>query len=627
MESAFLELLLAEAPATEYEAPLERARRDGADPATLADLAGAKTLALRLRTKLARHRRRENELAALFSTAGDLATLRDLDDVLHAIVRRARRLLGTDVAYLTLEDAERGDTYMRVTDGSVAASFQQLRLPMGAGLGGLVAQTASPYRSPSYLADPQFAHTRDIDTGVRDEGLVAILGVPLRLGHRVIGVLFAADRRERRFGQDEIALLGSLADHAAIAIDSARMLTETRDALAELDRASRLGAARAAATERAATAHDRLTALVLRGGDLDDLACAVTDVLDGALSVLDSDGVRIAGAATDSGGSNRTVAELVGAARETGRAAHAGPYWVVAVTAGTEQLGALVLRTAATLDEADQRTLERAGLVTALILLFRRSAADAHARVGGDLLADLLLAPDRDPAGLGDRAHRLGLDLTQPHLLLAVAWTDDAHPGDGAARSRARPAALAAAHGGLATRYEGRDVLLLPGTDPAGTARMVATELRRHGTVAAAGPAVGPAAVAAAYREAIRCLSAALALGRRGDGVTTADLGFLGVVLGEDRDLDGYLAGTLGPLLDYDAARGARLVETLDAYFAADRSPSRARHALHVHPNTVHQRLDRITQLLGADWRSAARSMELQLALALHRARDTPPGR
>ncbi|WP_344319144.1 GAF domain-containing protein, partial [Actinocatenispora thailandica] len=485
MESAFLELLLAEAPATEYEVPLERARQAGADPATLAALARARTLALRLRTQLARHRRRENELAALFSTAGDLATLRDLDDVLHAIVRRARRLLGTDVAYLTLEDPARGDTYMRVTDGSVAASFQRLRLPMGAGLGGLVAQTASPYRSPSYLADPQFAHTRDIDTGVRDEGLVAILGVPLRLGHRVIGVLFAADRRERRFAQDEIALLGSLADHAAIAIDSARMLTETREALAELDQASRLGAARAAATERAATAHDRLTALVLRGGDLDDLARAVTDVLDGTLSVLDPDGARIAGAATDPGGD---VPALVGAARESGRAAHAGPYWVVAVTAGTEQLGALVLHTAAPLDEADQRTLERAGLVTALIMLFRRSAADAHARVGGDLLADLLLAPDRDPAGLRDRAHRLGLDLTRPHLLLAVAWAEHAHRGDGAAGSRARLAALAAAHGGLATRYEGRDVLLLPGTDPAGTARDVAAELRRHGTVAAAGP-------------------------------------------------------------------------------------------------------------------------------------------
>ncbi|GAA4203823.1 helix-turn-helix domain-containing protein [Actinocatenispora rupis] len=630
MDGDFLDLLLRDAPAAEYDGPAERARRAGASTATLAELDRAKTLALRLRTRLDAHRRRENELTALFQTAGDLAGLRDLDAVLHAIVRRARRLLGTDVAYLTLEDPARGDTYMRVTDGSVAATFQHLRLPMGAGLGGLVAQTASPYRSPNYLSDPQFAHTREIDTGVGDEGLVAILGVPLRLGPRVIGVLFAADRRERQFGQDEVALLGSLADHAAIAIDNARMLTETRAALADLDEANRLGRARAAATERAATAHDRLTALVLRGGDLDDLAAAVAEVLSGALAVLDADGAPIAGApllfnkstveqlnnALVEQSNKSTIEQsdhfakinnLVARSRETGRSVHSGQYWVASVAAGPEHLGALVLRADAPLDEADQRTLERAALVTALLLLFRRSAADAQARIGGDLLTDILLAPTRDPAGLRDRARRFGIDLARRYVVLVVDRPDSALP-------TRRPAALT-------TRYEGADVLLVPGSDPGATARTVAAELRHSSTVAGAGPAVGPAAIAAAYREGRRCLSAALALGRRGTGVAMADLGFLGVVLGEHRDLDGYVTATLGPLLEYDAARGARLVETLRAYFAAGRSPSRARHALHVHPNTVHQRLDRITQLLGTDWQTPARALELELALTLHQSR------
>ncbi|WP_346656895.1 GAF domain-containing protein [Streptomyces sp. F001] len=84
---------------------------------------------------------------------------------------------------------------MRVTEGSVAARFQQLRLGMGEGLGGLVAQTARPYVTDDYFKDDRFQHTATIDAGVRDEGLVAILGVPLMLGHHVIGVLFAADRR------------------------------------------------------------------------------------------------------------------------------------------------------------------------------------------------------------------------------------------------------------------------------------------------------------------------------------------------------------------------------------------------------------------------------------------------
>jgi DNA-binding PucR family transcriptional regulator len=42
---------------------------------------------------------------------------------------------------------------------------------------------------------------------------------------------------------------------------------------------------------------------------------------------------------------------------------------------------------------------------------------------------------------------------------------------------------------------------------------------------------------------------------------------------------------------------------------------------LHVHPNTVAQRLARIGELLGADWRDPARSLDVQLALRVHRLR------
>src|SRR3954470_4674413 len=227
-DAPFLELLAREAPAVEFEAPLLAARAAGADPAALEELEGTKQAALRVRALLERRRRREAELAALFETASDLAGLRELDEVLEAIVRRARQLLGTDIAYKTLEDRERGDAAMGVTDGSVPPRFRGVRLPMGAGLGGLVAQSAMPYATADYFADSRFRHLSDIDVAVREEGLVAILGVPMRLGGRVIGVLFAANRSVRPFAHEEVALLGSLAGLAAVAIDSARLLAETR---------------------------------------------------------------------------------------------------------------------------------------------------------------------------------------------------------------------------------------------------------------------------------------------------------------------------------------------------------------------------------------------------------------
>lgn len=45
----------------------------------------------------------------MYETAGDLSSLRDVEKVLRAIVRRARQLLRTDAAYLTPSDEERDD--------------------------------------------------------------------------------------------------------------------------------------------------------------------------------------------------------------------------------------------------------------------------------------------------------------------------------------------------------------------------------------------------------------------------------------------------------------------------------------------------------------------------------------
>ena len=168
--SVFLDLLARDAAAIEYDGPVVAARVAGAGPEELAELEAAKRVALEVRATLARSRRREAELVALFETAGDLAALRDLDAVLKAIVTRAHTLIGADVTYLTLDDPDRGDTYMRVTHGSVSARFQSLRLPMGAGLGGLVAQTAKPYVTSDYPRDARFRHTNEIDEGVGEEG-------------------------------------------------------------------------------------------------------------------------------------------------------------------------------------------------------------------------------------------------------------------------------------------------------------------------------------------------------------------------------------------------------------------------------------------------------------------------
>jgi len=70
------------------------------------------------------------------------------------------------------------------------------------------------------------------------------------------------------------------------------------------------------------------------------------------------------------------------------------------------------------LNESDQRTFERAALVTALLLLLRRTVAETESRVKGELLDDLLDEPLRDVANLGERARRVGADLDARHTVV-----------------------------------------------------------------------------------------------------------------------------------------------------------------------------------------------------------------
>ncbi|MEU1902036.1 GAF domain-containing protein [Nocardiopsis dassonvillei] len=623
-QALFLELLLRDAPAVEYERPVLRARARGDDPEVVAALEAAKMTALRVRSVMRDRRRRESELGALFETANDLAGMRSLDQVLQAIVERARNLLGTDTAYLTLSDPEAGGTYMRVTSGSVSAAFQRLRLAPGKGLGGLVATTALPYVTANYFADPRFTHAENIDHAVRDEGLVAILGVPLKMNGRDVGVLFAANRRERPFAHSEVALLSSLAAHAAIAIDSANLIDDTRRALDELHTVNERLQRHTASVERSAAAHDRLTDLVLRGGGVREVAAAVAEVLGGTVLIHDAtsdssvtaspEGVVREGVPWDAGDGD--LAEAVRSSLASGRAVRAGRAWVATAAAGTEPLGTLVLR-GVELDSTDQRVLERSAMVTALLLLIRRSVSETEHRLRGDLLDELLEVPARDPVSLRQRAALLHADLDAPHVLV-VAEAPGGDPG----RLRSAATHVAETTGGLAGSRSGRLVLALPGRDPSAVGRRVADELSGavNGPVTAglAGPTAGPASFGDAFAEAARCLQTLRALGREGDVATTGDLGFSGLLLSQDRDVPGFVSATLGPLLEYDARRGTLLVETLRAYFAAGGNLSRAKEDLHIHVNTVAQRLERIGQLIGADWQRPGRALELQLALHLH---------
>ena len=615
---AFLDLLYGEAPPEAFDEVVSAAVAAGVEGPDLERLRQHRTIALRIREQAERQRQREAEMTGLYETASDLTAIRDVDAILAAIVRRARSLLHADMTYLSLNDEAEGASYMRVTEGALTQEFRRLRLPLGTGLLGLVAQTGEPYYTKDYRNDERFVHREFIDSAVAGEKIRAILGVPLVVEGVVIGALLAVHRSVRPFPPGEVTLLTSFAAHAAVALENARLFEQ-------IDRANRQVREQAEAVEVAASAHDRLTDVLLHGGGVSEVAKVLADVLHGTVVVYDSAGRVVAGAAQAQPPDGFRVA--VEDARASGRSVElvspTGPSYVAVALAGTEHLGTLLLHGVRdALGTAARRTLERGALVTALVLLFNRSVAEAEERVRGELLTDLLEGRDLDCDRLRERARRQRADLDGP-TGVAVALVD------GVRRRRVAQVAarLAGEQRGLAGEHDGRIVLLAPTEDHLALARQLHQRVRAAGvrvTVGAAPASDGVAGIGAAHAEARRCLDTLVTLGREGEVSDPAGLGLARLLLGQNgpEELDAFIDTMVGPVLAYDERRGTELVATLEAWFGTGARPAETAKRLHVHPNTVAQRLDRISTLLGDEWRDPGHGLDVQLALRLCRLRS-----
>ncbi|OZM80721.1 GAF domain-containing protein [Pseudonocardia sp. MH-G8] len=614
--SRVLQLLADEAPTAELDALLACARHDpsAAAPA-LAD-------ARRIRALLDHRDRREREAHALYGTARDLTSLQSSDAVLTALVDRSRRLLACDSSYIALVDGESGDAVMRVTAGTRTEGIRHIRQRAGFGVGGHVIGTGQPLATANYRTDPRVRRDPRVEEAVARDGIVSIAGVPIKRGTTVVGALFAANRRERTFEQAEISMLTSLAGHAAIVIENARLFEQVQASSAQLREANTRLRAQRAALERASTAHEQLMPMALTRVGLPEFTRTLARILGGTVALVASTGAVLSGARV---GAGLRPEDLPTARPEQVRAAE--------VRAGAEIFGRLLFARAATGPDpdTDARTLERAAQTAALLMLMERRTSMIGHELRAELVEDLLAERPPDPATLRRRADRLGVHvLEQPHTVVVLAA-----PGLPRRALLAAATAHAARAGGIAGEHAGHPVLLLPGSTPATAARAAAAQLSvatgRTVTAGGAGPAGSPAETRRQHRAAGRCQRLLVALGRAGEGADIAELGVLGRVLenATPEHVHRLRERALGPLLRYDRDHEAQLVETADRYFAHSQNAQATADELGVHVNTVYQRLERIDHVLGgAGWRAPPSVLEMQLALQLHGSmRAEPQGR
>ncbi|HEU4698444.1 MAG TPA: ATP-binding protein [Gemmatimonadales bacterium] len=188
-----------------------------------------------------------DQVRRLQAVSDALAAHLSLDALLPEALERVRAALEADLAAITLLEPDGTHLRVHASVGVTPAEFAPVRVPLGRGFAGVVAERGRPW----VVAD-----IREIEVvgGVTAaHGIASLAGVPLRIGERVLGTVTLGWRARRTLAGAELELLEQAAARIAVAIDRSQAHEELRrrkneyeslvehspDVIARFDRAGR----------------------------------------------------------------------------------------------------------------------------------------------------------------------------------------------------------------------------------------------------------------------------------------------------------------------------------------------------------------------------------------------------
>lgn len=609
-------------------------------------------------------------LSGIARKVNDAAPLRDL---LSNIATTTCKLTGYDFCAILLPNEQRTALLIVGSHGLRSEYVNEIntRRPMAIGLaehGEAPSSRAFRYQRP--------VHVREIweddscapwETVAHGQGNRSLLSLPLITSRGTLGVLNCYTRQLRDFSGDDILFMETLANQAALAIETATLRSSERAQIDRLDGLNSELQEQQASMRRAEHAHYELMRLVLENHGLEDLASSLAEVTSSSVVVADAEGKPLAVSPSDTPAALRRYvshaqAEGGGAVQDRGCEPFAEtcrvpvndwgaglPGLAVPVLLDGEmvaRLWSVKRRPGEMHSPAERRIVERATIMTALILSRRRVAQEAEWRVSRDLLDALLARGKRlEPKAVLDWGRRFGVDLGTPHVLLVVRLSEDdgTESVDGGEAdafydfntrvllSRMQQVLKGASVQAVATARSSEVVGLVPvemehrsGRSPRELAHLLLRDLRQPGgpelSVAISPECARGKDYPGAYETARQALRLLAESGSGGRIVDARNLGVYRVLLdaSDPGELARFAHDVLRPLEDHDASHRVGLVETLRTFLRSGSSTVAASAKLFVHPNTVRYRVNRIQELLGMSLSNEEDRLQVTLAMMIH---------
>lgn len=154
-----------------------------------------------------------------------------LEDILKLIVTVTAEIMNSKICSLMLINENTNDLVLKATQSMSEVYNKKPPLKIGEGIAGKAALKNKPIAVYDISKEPEYKY-KDI---AKREGLKSLLSVPLAVKGEIIGVLNNYTSHPHKFTKDEINILTTVANQAAIAIENAQLMVKTRIVQEELE--------------------------------------------------------------------------------------------------------------------------------------------------------------------------------------------------------------------------------------------------------------------------------------------------------------------------------------------------------------------------------------------------------
>ncbi|MCJ7605745.1 MAG: GAF domain-containing sensor histidine kinase [Dehalococcoidales bacterium] len=183
----------------------------------------------------AKTKRQQPEVLVLSRISAALSGLWDLDAILGVGLESALEIMNGTIGEILLID-EKTQSLSHVVHRGYSQEFvENVRISLGEGITGSVAQTGKAVLLEDISSDPQVANRETIIA----EGLKAYICVPLRARDKVLGVLNVASREAQNYTTNDMHTLYAIGDQLGIAIEQAMLYERLRSARERMRRLAR----------------------------------------------------------------------------------------------------------------------------------------------------------------------------------------------------------------------------------------------------------------------------------------------------------------------------------------------------------------------------------------------------